>query len=183
MTVKECVLGAAELLGVAETVRAYLDGESTEGEAETTALLRCFNTVENELALDYLPLHAEDELETQTGAIFYSELSRSAVRILRVLDETQTPMAFKLFPEYLKTASGRVKVRYTYTPAEKGIDGKSDFQTLVSPRLMAYGMASEYQLAVGAFEDSAVWDKKYKDAIKAAYRSVRGGRIASRRWV
>ena len=183
MKVKECVLCAADLAGIGETVRAYLDGESVEGEADALALLRCFNLVENELALDYLPLHAEEELETETGAIFYSELSRPIVRVLRVLDESGTSIAFKLFPDYLKTASGKVCIRYTYTPTEKDMEGTSDFQTLVSPRLMAYGMVSEYQLANGAFEDAAVWDKKYKDAIKATYKKERCVKIASRRWV
>ena len=183
MTVKECVLGAADLVGIGETVRAYLDGQALDGEAETAALLRCFNLVENELALDYFPLQAEEELETETGAIFYSKLSRPVVRILRVCDESGASVAFKLFPEYLKTDAGKVTVRYTYTPAEKGLDGASDFYTLVSARLTAYGMAAEYQLQNGAFEDAAVWDKKYKDAIKAAYRTGRCGKIAARRWV
>lgn len=42
---------------------------------------------------------------------------------------------------------------------------------MTSPRLFAYGIAAEYCLACGLFEEAAVWDKKYKDALTAAYRS------------
>lgn len=183
MTVKEVLTAAAFELGMADEVQAYLDGSSQTGEADTENLLRCFNLVENELALEYLPLFAEEEVVTDTGVVFFSELSRSAVRIVRVTDAWGNETAFKLCPEYLKTQPGKVKIGYTYTPQEKGLDGESDFTRFVSVRLFAYGIAAEYSLASGMFEEAAVWDKKYKDAIATAYRAKPRGKIKSRRWV
>ncbi|MBQ8309068.1 MAG: hypothetical protein IJX96_04465 [Clostridia bacterium] len=182
MTVKEILKAAAVELGMATEVEAYFDGTYPDGITAVTDLLRCFNLVENELAIDYLPLYAEEEVESDTGAIYFSSLSRSVVRILRVCDEWGNDAAFKLFPDYLKTQGGKVAIRYTYTPKEKTVDGVSDFASNVSLRLFAYGIAAEYSLASGLFEDAALWDKKYKDAITAAYRSNPCRRLRSRRW-
>ena len=183
MTVKEIIIAAATELGIADEVRAFVNGESEEGKPKAEALLRCFNLVENELALDYLPLYAEEVLETETGAVYYAELEKTAVRIVGIEDEWGNSVAFKLFPEYLKTQAGKICVRYTYTPAEKDMDGESDFTLYASVRLFAYGVAAEYALANGEFEEAAVWDKKYKDAITAAYKLRSVKKIRSRRWV
>jgi len=117
--------------------------------------------VENEIEHDYLPLCCEDEAESDTGTIEYSLLTMPCVRIIRVTDEYGNSVPFKLFPQYLRTQPGRVNVSYTYTPREKNAEEESDFVLSVSPRLFAYGIASEYSLAAGLFEEAAVWDKKY----------------------
>ncbi|MBO5026919.1 MAG: hypothetical protein J6C79_00165 [Clostridia bacterium] len=184
MTVKECVELAAMQLGIAEDVQAFLSGSGSEEDGKKAALLlSCFNIVENELALDYFPLLAEDTLETSGGVVEFSALQNAAVRVTRVADEWGNSTAFQLFPSFLKTQPGKVCVTYTYTPEKKTMDGVSDFCHSVSARLIAYGMAAEYTMATGAFEDAAVWDKKYKDGIRAAYRLQKCERIRSRRWV
>lgn len=183
MKVKDCMLLAAELLGIRAEVDANLSGSTSIGVTETEKLLHCFNLVENELALDYLPLLAEDELETDTGAVLFSEFAHSPVRIVKVLDGNGETLDFTLFPEFLKTAAGKIKVRYTYAPKTKEVDGESDFTLGVSERLIALGMVSEYSISVGLYEEASVWEKKYKDAIAAAYKTKGAKRIQSRRWV
>lgn len=182
MTVKETVILAAEELGLGARVRGFLENNASGGKEETETLVRCFNVVENEVALDYLPLRCEDEAESETGVIRYEELTMPCVRILRVTDEGGNAAPFKLFPSYLKTQPGRVRIEYTYTPEKKTVEDKSDYEILASPRLFAYGIAAEYCLACGLFEEAAVWDKKYKDALTAAYRSRPSRVIRSRRW-
>ena len=182
MEVKEAVLLAATELGIVDEVQSYLDNASTEGQKNTELLLTCFNLVENELALDYLPLYAEDELTSLTGKISYSALRHSAVRVLKVTDEWGNNARFTLFPDCFKTQPGKLKITYTYTPEKKDIEGESDFTT-VSARLFSYGIAAEYATAMGLYEEAAVWDKKYKEAIDAAYRISPCVRIQSRRWV
>lgn len=183
MTVKECVELAAVQLGIADEIQAHFDGKGTaEGAKKAALLVTCFNIVENELALDYFPLLAEDVLTTDGGVVAFSALQNAAVRVTKVTDEWGNSTAFQLFPNYLKTQPGKVCVRYTYTPEKKTADDASDFCTSVSARLIAYGMAAEYAMSTGLFEDAAVWDKKYKDGIQAAYRLQKCERIRSRRW-
>lgn len=182
MKVKDAILSAADELGLGGCVRAYFEEGGDEGKKEAEALLRCFNTVENEMALDYLPLYCEDEIRSETGAIEYSALSRRPVRILRVTDPQGAAVPFRLFPSRLKTQPGEVRVSYTYTPEKKNEDGDSDYVLQASERLFAYGMASEYCLSSGLFEEAEAWDKKYKDALTAAYRARPARVMRSRRW-
>ncbi len=183
MTVLECVKAAATELGITAEVEAYLQDNSSEGSVAVENLVRCFNLVENELATDYLPLFAEDTVETETGAVYYKDLERSPVRIMRVTDGTGEDIPFTLFPEFLKAQAGKLLIRYAYAPKEKTLDENSDYQLLVSLRLFAYGMAAEYALASGRYEDAAVWSKKYRNAVYAAYRKKPIRKIQSRRWV
>lgn len=182
MTVKETVLLAADEIGCGDRVREYLGSKGETGKKETETLLRCFNLVENEVALDYLPLYAEDEAESETGRVEYSVLGKAAVRVLGVRDEWGNKIPFRLFPDHLRTAPGKVRIAYTYTPEEKGLEDSSDFVLQASPRLFACGMAAEYCLACGLFEEAEVWDGKYRAALAAAYRARPARLLRSRRW-
>ena len=182
MTVKDAVLSAATELGIINEVENYILGTSEEGKTKVELLLKCFQIVENELALDYIPLKAEDEIYSATGNIKFNTLSRSAVRIIGITDSSGNDAGFKLYADHLVTQPGRVKIKYTYTPEEKTLNDNSDFKLYVSPRLIGYGIAVEYALACGMFEEATVWDRKYKEAIEAVYRSQPAKRIRSRRW-
>ena len=177
MTVKEVIITAASLLELEEKVSAFIGGDETVGAEETAALLKCFNLVENEVALDYFPLIAEETVRTDTGRVAYKDLSKAAVRILGVKDESGSSVA------YLTAQPGVLTIGYTYTPEKKTLDGESDFQLIVSERLLAYGVAAEYCFSTGYYEEGEAWSKKYKDALAAAYRSSPAKSLRSRRWV
>ncbi len=183
ITVMDTLLTAAQLLGVDEEVELHLSGEATEtGARATKLLLAAFRNVENELALDYLPLTAEDEVITATGVIEYGDLAHSAVRIFSVEDEWGKPLKYELFPDRLKTVAGKVRVFYAYAPSVKGVDDESEYQTAASERVLVYGMAAEYSLAIGELTAASIWDKKYKEGVQAAYRLHPCKKIRSRRW-
>jgi hypothetical protein len=182
MKVKEIILMAAYELGLGAEMQEYYNSGTVGTTEQSELFLQCFNLVENELALDYLPLYAEDELETKTGVVNYALLQNSAVRILRVENEAGEAVKFDLYAEYLKTEPGVVKVQYTYTPKKKKVADESDFTLQASERLLSYGVASEYALATGRFEEAAVWEKKYKEAINAAYALRPAKKLRSRRW-
>ena len=181
MTVEECVRLAAELLGIEKEISPETETET--GMRKAALLLTCYNIVENELALDYLPLTAEDTIRSNTGVIEYESLKYPVVRIVEVKDGQGENVDFHIFAKYLKTETGTVTVRYTYTPSKKTMEEESDFTAPVSSRLIAYGIAAEYAMANGLFEDASVWEKKYKQAIENAYRLQPCVRIRSRRWV
>ena len=182
MKIRDIIATVAQELGLTE-VTTYLQGtNNTTGETETNNLVRCYNLVEGELAVDYLPLYAEDEIWTETGAVFYTELSKKAVRIIAVTDESGNAVSYKIFPEYLKMQPGKMNVRYSYVPAEKGLEDESDYQLCACKHLLVYGMATEYCLAIGLFDEAEVWEKKYRRALKNAYKSKPSVVMRTRRW-
>ncbi len=182
--VRDAVLEAAQLLGIAEEVQTYLGGAATAaGQRDTDLLVGCFNRIENELALDYLPLTAEEEVVTATGVVEYAALNEKVVRVFCVEDEWGNSIKCRLFPSYLKTSAGKVKIIYAYAPTAKTISGESEYEIGVSLRLFAYGMAAEYSLTTGAPSSAGAWEQKYRDAVRAAYKTTPCKRLRARRWV
>ena len=61
ISVKEAVRAAGRALGIDDGIEAYFeDSESNLGERDVKILVDCFNRVENDLAIEYLPLTAEE---------------------------------------------------------------------------------------------------------------------------
>ena len=181
MTVKECVEKAAIFLGIADDVCAYLEKGNAQGKEQAERLVKCFNIVENELALDYLPLFTEQKIKNENGKVEFTRLEKNVVRIAGVKDGNGERVKYRLFPRYLECPKGDLTIVYSYTPSEKSLGGESDFVT-ISVRLFGYGMATNYALMLGLFEEAAIWEKKYKEALEAAYR-IRGAAVVrSRRW-
>ena len=182
MLVKNIILLAASKIGIADKITAVIN-KLTPSCKESDLLLSCYNLVENEVAREYIPLVMEETFETETGAIYYSQLSEKAVRIIKTQDGFGNDISCKLFPDYLKTQAGKIVVRYSYAPKGKTFEDECAFTISVSENLLVYGVVAEYYLAGGFFEESAVWERKYKDAVAAAYRAKPSKRIAARRWI
>ena len=183
MTVREIVLLAAKILGIDEGVNAYFDNESNEMKKQAERLLSAFHLAECSLALDYVPLHAEDEVYAMSGRVDFSALENSPVRILAVTDVYGEPLAYTLYSQYLKTTPGVVRVRYTYTPRVKGLEDACDFDLLSSDSILVYGTLSEYCLGEGMVAEAAEWDRKWKDLIATIYHTEKCKRLGSRRWI
>ncbi|MBP5242834.1 MAG: hypothetical protein J6Z36_03995, partial [Clostridia bacterium] len=112
-----------------------------------------------------------------------TSFARLPVSVLAVTDERGNKLPYTIFPEYVKTVKGVVAITYTYAPENKAISGNSDYGGRVSARLLAYGVASEYCLIAGLYDEALSWDKKYKDALLCACASNKPHVIRSRRWV
>lgn len=183
MEVKKIVYAAAKMLGLGAEVQAYFEEDVQDCEREAETLLQCYNLVEKELALDYFPLKAEDTMVSFTGRVEFSKLSHAPVRILSVKNDKEEELEYDLFPAYLKTKAGTVKVSYTYTPTEKTAFDECEYGSAVAESMFLYGTLSQYALTQGMYEEAVVWDKKYKKAIEDAYALKPCKRLASRRWV
>lgn len=183
MKVRDVMALAAANLGREDLV-ALVCGCSGEPEGDLAALLRCYNLVENEIALDYFPLKQRDAVKISDGKLSYSELSRAPVTILSVTDGLRE-LPFEALPTGLSVnapGSFRGEILYTYSPAEKEIDGDCEFSEKISARLLSLGVACEFCLSHGLFAEAAVWEKKYRDALKAADICRKKLSVRPRRW-
>ena len=183
MKVKDIVLAAADMLGMKEGVASFINGESNDFEQISGQLLTCLHLAECSLALNYVPLYAEDELLTSTGRLEFSSFAHSPVQIVDVQNASGESVAYTLYPQYLKAETGRLKVIYTYTPEEKGFEEDSDFSMLTSEHLLVYGTLAEYCLANGLHQEAAIWDKKLKDSVEYLCHTKKCKRLGSRRWI
>ena len=182
MKVSDVMIMAAVQLGIGDGVKGYVNGTNSLYKQQSELLLQCFNLVENELALDYIPLVKQETLTLTDKKIYYEAFDSDVVRIIKVADEHGASLPYKLFAAYMEVDAEKAVVTYAYTPTPKTMTEESDFQAFVSERLFSYGMAAEYCMATGLCEEAVVWDKKYKEGIEGARQLARGGKMASRRW-
>ena len=104
-TVENVVRLAAQMLGLGETAEEYFDGQPSEETSRIVqGLVGCFNLVENELAVDYLPLVCEETLSTdEQGNIEYARLSKKVAYIISVRDQYGRIVSVKRMPAWRRT--------------------------------------------------------------------------------
>lgn len=183
MTVKEVVALAAANLGDS-ALAAEIEALSGEPTGEVSSLVRCYNLVENEVALDYFPLRREETLKIKGGKLAYTAFANPPVDILRVTDKYGSSLAFRAYPDYLALpdTSDMVVVKYAYAPSNKKISDESTFSGRVSARLLAYGVCMEYCLSQEKFEEALMWESRYRAALRAADVTRRPLKVRARRW-
>ena len=164
-----------------------LGGTQTETDAETkdlNFLLRCLNLTYQEIASDYIPLFATDTVETSSGKIVFSKLTKKLNEIKSV-SENGFRVKYMLYPDYIKTDAKTVDITYSYLPAELTTltSTLETFTNKVSEMVLAYGTAMEYCFISGLYDDATMWEKRFKDAleIKAAKKSEK--KLPNRRWI
>ena len=91
------------------------------------------------------------------------------------------PQKGGLFLPRLK--AGKAVVRYCYSPARKAIGDEGEFGGRVTARLLSFGVAREFCLSRGMFEEAKLWDGRYQDAVRAAALPRRALAMRARRWV
>lgn len=183
MIVKDILFEAVNLLGEREHFLWYLDGEDYDYEPKVEQLLSCLHLTECSLALDYFPLYAEDELLSSTGRLEFSDFTHAPVQIMEVKNSAGAVLPYTLYPTYLKTSAGRLKVTYTYTPAKKGIEDECEFGDSISMHILVYGTLAKYCLANGMYQEAAAWDKKKKETVEYFFKIGKNKKLASRRWI
>ena len=123
-------------------------------------LLYCFNMVENELALDYLPLYATHRCNSR--AVYYAEFEHQPVRIVGC------NCGFKIYPEFIEGKADITEIKYSYIPHSKDLYDECSYDEKYL-ECLAYGTVSEYLCMQGFYEEAALWDKKYKKEIQELY--------------
>ncbi len=182
MKVRNVISLAAGNLGREDLV-AQIEACAAEPFGELYSLLRCYNLVENEVALDYFPLIFEEEFNAD-GALLYKDFTYAPVEILSVKGESGSPLSCKTLPAKLVLPQNakRVRISYTYSPKEKEWGDDVEAALQVSERLLSLGVCSEFCLTNGQYGEAATWEKKFREALRAAGVRHRKLSVRSRRW-
>lgn len=186
MLVSDVIGQALAFLDMNGYLEKLNDGGDESDEEYTRAigaLLHCFNAVEDELSRGYFPLVCSEEVTVSDGKLYYTALSRTPVKILR-LHSLGRAARFAAEPEYLAAKDGVYTIEYAYCPLEKSLEESSDYdESVVGTRLIAYGVCAEYCLITGAYEASECWEARYVRETERLRPLPHGGRIPARRWV
>lgn len=169
-----------ECLQLAEKL---LDGADKNSPDEADLLLGCANNCLSEIASEYLPLVAEKTATAQDGKIPYSQLGETIYDVTEVRRENEKA-DFELMPSYIKVKKdGEYTVKYCYCPGELSPSDDVPFGTNITARVIAYGIAAEYMLIKGFYEEAVTFDKVFKDALVRASYGRKERRVKRRRWL
>ena len=132
-------------------------------------LVRYYNLVEQELATDYFPLLEVEKFFHVEDKIYYKDFSRNPYMLKGIQDFHGDSVSFRLAPEYINLIKnydgGTFFVKYYYIPDAKELYSTCTYGAEYIS-ILKYGIAAEYCLANGDFEQAKIYNDKYKERIK-----------------
>lgn len=183
MLVRELLKQVCTLCGKFDVAK-YIAGLSAENYPymlqEERLLLQAFETVESELAMEYLPILRWQSVQSN-GFVALESLQDSPIAIHKVVDINNIQLPFTVTCNGIETAAGNIKIMYSIYPKKKTLADRVELEAKYY-RVLMLGVAAEYAMLGGQFELFSLLDKKYKDAISYACRK-KGGIMKMRRWV
>lgn len=186
MTVKEILNIACTFVNRRE-VNSYLNGEGNVQSSQEVneckdVLIDLINVVVNELACTYVPMITSEDVLVTGGRIYYKDLKNKALKIVKVTDKNNNEVDYKYAYKYITVDLPSVTVFYEYVPNKVGLyDEVGYLDKDVPARVIAYGVAAEYMLVNGDFDEAVMWHKRYTDAI-ATICVPKNKKAAGRLW-
>lgn len=185
MTIKDIIKTAAVFLNLTD-VSDYLATDSVNTPSTTLEkvdlLTRLSNLVISELAASYSPMTYAETVQTSDGKIFFSELTYNITRVLSVKNEFGYDAEFKLLPEYIKVFGGSYTVEYEYAPSNYGLNATVGFNNKITAALLGYGVAAEYCVTQGRFEEAILWRQRYSFGVERV-ALPKGATLKGRCWL
>jgi len=183
MTGKNCIATAMTYAGLDDIKKSYLSSSPSEQATDTAQKLKVFlQGVLNEIAIGFVKLSKTEKFEFEGGILPYLTINPRLYEVLCVKHGER-----KIYPQRtadgLALDGGEYEITYCYLPeAEEEQD--IPFGRLISEECIAYGIASEYFLAMGMAEEASAFDQKFRASLKntVAYHA-RPGCIKERAWL
>ncbi len=146
-------------------------------------LLKCLNLIQNEVACEFIPLQAIEEVKATDFKVNYNQFSKKPISIIWAKDKLGRNIRFKSFADYLMIFGGSAKIKYNYMPKEiTSLD--SDIEEAILPmRIYAYGIAREFYLMQSLSEDADIWEVRFKDSLCVFARKKQEVKMPCRRWL
>ena len=178
-----CVyLGKEELLesGIFESDDVVLDSSQQK---EIDKMLASLNLITSEIASDYLPIEKQKEITLTEGQINVFDIDQSIQEIIAVKRKNGTNVKFKHTCDKLICLATNVVVTYKVHPNEITLNSNAEsFGGRLSARVLAYGVASEYSYLENLYDDAAIWENRFKNAMLVSSRKKHEVKLKKRGW-
>ena len=183
MTVKEILDIACTFVNRIDVKNYFSSSDGSEEAVKGSEIfIDLLNVVINELACTYVPMITSEELAVTNGRIYYKDLKEKAVKIIKVTDMNNCEVDYKYAYQYITVDLPFVTVIYEYSPKKVGLNDEVGYlEKDVPARVIAYGVAAEYLLVNGDFDEAVTWHKRYTDAI-ASLCLPKNKKAAGRLW-
>ena len=180
---------AAAMLGnesLSKKIKLFLSEGATftdEENEEISKLLSGYNITVSELNDEFFPLTHEEDLTSADGRFFFSDFTFRPVEVRAVYrDGVEVP--YTHHPTYISAGYNNITVLYEYL-----IDEASDLSaacpylgTVITDRIIAQGIVSEYAIICGMYEHAIMWRDRYLSSLKSALLRRKVKNIRQRAW-
>ena len=182
MTVKDVIYYAFIMCGKEDIAAHIASGAAPDDNPDVVRMLNCYNLTVLELSEDVEPLIFTETLSSLTGEYFYTNFTKPPKQILKVTSGGKD-VPFEVFHDHVKTDCTACDITYDYRAARAtSLSAPVEYDEKVfSPRVLAMGVASEYLLVGGAYDESLTWRERFESSVET-YLLGRKKRIKPRRW-
>lgn len=182
MKVNDVIKQVATYLQLANVMSADLTSESLDSQTQkdVNLILSSVNEVLSEIATEYLPLIANEEVTIQNGEFDLTTLSKPFHKLVKV----RTTKKYAVDFETLKIENGTYKLEYCFLPeiAEIG-DDIVGFDTKLTTYSLSFGVAAEFCMISGNYSEAEMWSSKFENAMQAISKPHKTFMLKKRRWL
>ena len=146
-------------------------------------LLGGFNLCISEIGSDYIPLLVSQTMTTTNGKLIIANNDAKSIREIRTIGGKK--LKFKLFEGYvLVDFDGIVEVISVAIPSKLTLNSEFNaFAGRVSEKCLAIGTAAEFCFMSALFDDAAIWDNRFRQALKCSCFKKDSLILPRRRWL
>ncbi len=186
MVFEEIIKNTALMVGREDVVN-YINYETDLTGKDTYPTLNLMtnllNLVIRELAGTFIPMVKVESVQAENNKVYYKDLNETCLKVKKVYDEFGNEINFSITPEYLKVDNQNIKVEYEYIPPNYYLTDKIGYtEKDISQTALCYGLASEFCICKGNFEEAVMWHDRYVNSI-CAQRKIKNGFIKERNFV
>lgn len=175
---------------VVEIALTYLGDEDASVSAQTAMhpknqlLIKCVNLLLKEIACDYMPLVDSEIVSIVDGKFNYDVFPHRIREVLKVVNlENGVDMKFVEKPQWCDVKmANKAEVKYSYLPDDIGVEDECVMSPKITSKTLALGVASEYCLIEGMYEQSVLYGDKFREEMKNVCRKNSEIRIKPRVW-
>lgn len=183
MLVKDIIVLACDFTENEELGKAIKNSDSLTDEQNSIcdSLVKCFNLIYNEIASEYLPIIKVEKVKPVGSRVEYSTLSGDVCQILSISDCSGERLKFKAFQDYVMVDANEIEIIYQVYPSELTLS--SEFDTTLTERIFAYGIAREYYFMQTLFDEADIWEERFKNSLQVLSRKKSEVKMPRRRWI
>ena len=182
MEINDVIKEVANMLQLSNVYSANFDADSfdTQTQKDINLIVSCINEVLCDIATDHLPLKKTETISVSGGVYQLSNLSNTFHKLI----EAKTNKPYKVELENLYIENGTYEITYSFLPDiyEFG-DTIENFDTRLTMYALCFGVAAEYCLISGNYNESEMWNSRFESAMQIAKRKNGLTKLKERRWI
>lgn len=170
MKIRDYVASVASLLSLWDSNKVDMievDNNDPITTKRINKIAEMVNGIINEIASFFIPLIVQKHVNTSDGVVAFSSLKSSVVSIEKVIGEQGKEISFETYHDKIVMSENSGTVYFRIIPGNYNYNNEIDYSELELPRkVIVYGVAAEFCLSEGLFDEAVVWHEKYREQLK-----------------